>query len=96
MAKNDIETLAHAFADEMRAELGDRWLRFLAQQATDDPPFHTCSSHDFCDANMIMARAYERVYSEPVDVGDDLAVSRWNAAWNIAAGARFFGHKETP
>jgi hypothetical protein len=79
--------LARIFAEELQRELGDRWSEFLAKQAHDWD--NTCSSHDFCDANMTMSRAYEIVYGESVDIDDDLTVKRWNEAWDIAAKARF-------
>lgn len=49
-----------------------------------------CHSHDFCDANMAMAEAFE-AYGLPTP-SDDLpgsSFSLWNAAWDIARLAEF-------
>ena len=84
---NTVHLLARVFAEELCVELGDRWPEFIAKQASDREPI--CSSGDYCDSNMTMARAYERVYGEPINVEDDREVDLWNQAWAIAAEAGF-------
>lgn len=47
-----------------------------------------CASHDFCDANMAMAEAFERLGLPVADGLTDYSV--WNAAWNMAKAAGFW------
>lgn len=43
-----------------------------------------CASHDFCDANMPMADAFESIMGRPVDPANDDDAALWSAAWNVA------------
>jgi hypothetical protein len=42
-----------------------------------------CHSHDFCDANMVMAAAFTANGIEP-DVDDEAVCTLWRQAWDIA------------
>lgn len=49
----------------------------------------TCASHDFLDANMAMAEAFEEVCGRGVQIYDGDALQEqdtalWNLAWDIA------------
>ncbi len=48
-----------------------------------------CATHNFFDANMLMADAFERVMGREIELGEETESSRddhalWNAAWNQA------------
>jgi hypothetical protein len=49
-----------------------------------------CATHDFCDANMAMAEAFERAFNRPFlpeawnKEPTDADVTLWNAAWDRA------------
>lgn len=92
--------LGEAFAEELKRELpAEQWLEVRRRNAAD--PEHatgsTCHSHDFCDANATMMRAFEALHGRepffPVDaeagdcteaqVGADLAAM--TGAWAYAA-----------
>lgn len=49
-----------------------------------DRPDEPCASHDFCDADAIMAASFERVVGRPArrDVPADAAI--WRRAWQLA------------
>lgn len=43
-----------------------------------------CASHDFCDANMPMADAFERHMGHTPEADSERDASIWNDAWQIA------------
>lgn len=48
----------------------------------------SCATHDFLDANVPMAAAFESVMGRPFDADEDADVSLWNMAWEIARAER--------
>ena len=89
----DIIVLARAFAAELLAEIGADKLRAAAAEnrRRNDA---TCASHDYCDANMPMAAAFEKVTGRPLLPDDEPMtapdLARVNAAWSFAKAAGFF------
>lgn len=51
-----------------------------------------CHSHDYLDANVIMAEAYGLAVGKPLDLNDDADLYLVNAAWTRAK--RFIAGKE--
>src|SRR5262245_47208839 len=43
-----------------------------------------CASHEFCDANMVMAEAFEEQGFATSDDDDTFATARWNRVWDLA------------
>jgi hypothetical protein len=43
-----------------------------------------CATHDFCDANIIMAAAFKDVFGREVDTDCDADMEFWNHAWREA------------
>lgn len=50
---------------------------------------HVCATHDFCDANMVMAEAFKNVFGREVDINDDADTDLWNTAWDLAKAKGF-------
>lgn len=48
-----------------------------------------CATHDFCDANELMAEAFKTVVGTEIDLQNDVHLDLWNNAWNIAKQAEF-------
>ncbi|CAN7780276.1 hypothetical protein LJR296_007953 [Cupriavidus necator] len=48
----------------------------------------SCASHDFCDANELMAEAFTEAGID-FDADSDEHLKLWNAAWDIAARTEF-------
>lgn len=48
-----------------------------------------CATHDFCDANMAMAEAFENLAGFEPDTADDDVSRIWSTAWNLALAAGF-------
>jgi len=93
--------VAVAFARELRKELTTVDFReVIRRNKTPEYASLCCASHDFCDANMVMHAAFERlglktyVDMEPNDDGTETpeqlaAMDLWNAAWDIAKVSNF-------
>lgn len=81
------DRLANAFSAHVRSVLADDLPEILKRNAT--YPAGTCATHDFCDANEIMAAAWKEVMGTEVDVGDDEQSAVWSAAWNLAVERAF-------
>lgn len=48
-----------------------------------------CASHDYCDANMPMAEAFEDVLGYEPDGGDEGDCALWNDAWDLSKRVGF-------
>ncbi len=81
---NDLERrLAQTFHGIVRRELPEHLERI---DRLNSEPSYTgmCATHDFCDTNMLMAEAFERVVGRESDVSAHVDVALWNKAWNVA------------
>ena len=43
-----------------------------------------CPSHDLCDANEVMDKAFTAVVGREMDCESDKDIALWGAAWNLA------------
>ena len=50
---------------------------------------HTCATHDFCDANMLMEEAWVSVVGELIDVNDEAQSVLWDKAWALSKANGF-------
>jgi hypothetical protein len=67
------------------AEMGPVTMQMIAKRNAEETSRLICHSHDFCDANMVMAHAYTVVTGRASFMEDDEAeIDLWNAAWEIA------------
>lgn len=84
----DARTLANAFADRLFDAIGaDNFAAMKARNAS--LPAGICASHDFCDANEVMAEAFLAVMGRDSLPDDDSGMTDadcalWNEAWAIA------------
>jgi hypothetical protein len=62
----------------------EEWAEMRRRNATPDYCAGICASHDFCDANMPMAEAFEGLMGREIDTQSDADVALWNEAWSIA------------
>lgn len=81
--------LAHEFSRVLREWLTDDEMEQVIERnaEVDDP--RVCASHDFCDANMAMYEAFERVMGHPIDTRKKADVAMWDKAWNMAKASDF-------
>ena len=81
------ERIAAAFALGLSVELGaDIMAQIRRANAALDP--YACASHDYCDANVVMAEAFAEVMGRDFlpDEGapSDADCTLWNQAWHFA------------
>ena len=81
--------LAHEFSRILRDWLTEDEIEQVIERnaEVDDPA--VCASHDFCDANMAMYEAFERVMGHPIDTRKKADVAMWDKAWNMAKASDF-------
>lgn len=79
-----VADLAKQFVTALRSKVGDDvYLQIVAlNKAETDPGI--CHSHDFVDANMVMAMAFTAVTGTEVDVRSSSQSLLWNRSWTQA------------
>jgi hypothetical protein len=89
----DVDAVAHLFARGMLNFLGRERLAEADRMNADDPDyrFPVCASHNFCDANLFMAGAFEEHLgvARGALTTDAVALADWDAAWAIARALGF-------
>lgn len=92
----DAPTVAKAFCKLLRAELTTEQMTQVVQRNIEESSDAICHSHDFCDANVVMADACEELGIEilfPADEPDEelmqIQCNLWNEAWSLAKRADF-------
>jgi len=77
------EQLAATFIQTLRAHLGAERFAEVCRRNAAEPDPRVCHSHDFCDANIVMAEALDAL-APNTNTDDDAAVALWNDAWSRA------------
>ncbi len=89
---NSVEMqLAKEFHRIVRRDLSDHLDSI--DDANSDYGRSACATHDYCDANMLMAEAFEGVRGYEFTMSDDDA-ALWGKAWDVAKAVGF--SKEWP
>lgn len=87
-ASNNNDHLRDRIAHEFTRILKDwlpvaDWLQVVSRNA-EEQDSNICHSHDFCDANMAMAEAFEKVVGRECVANDDADIALMGAAWDEA------------
>lgn len=91
----DAAAVSREFVSVLREWLTDaEWAEMIARNKT--PAYHgeICASHDFCDANMAMQAAFEKVMGREFAANteaEDIDFPLWNAAWKMARHSALVG-----
>ena len=75
--------LAHNFANLIRRLTTQEEFDTIRKRNKTIPP-GCCATHDFMDANMVMADAFSALAGREMDLESDADTAMWNAAWEIA------------
>lgn len=86
---SNIAALASKFCERMREALSAEEFATMVSRNKAEPHKDICHSHDFVDANEMMADAFRLTEGREVDLQSDDDTSLWNAAWNRAKAAGF-------
>lgn len=85
MSSANITALASAFSVIVRRDLADNLDEITKRNWSEKySKSGACATHDFCDANMLMAEAFESVMGRKLDGNSDDDMALWNTAWSIA------------
>ncbi len=79
--KYSVEALALAFFYALDAELSNAELREVCERNANEQNPNVCHTHDFCDANEVMATAWNDCGFPALDQSDE-QLALWNAAWD--------------
>lgn len=82
------KTVAAAFSSILRETLTKDEMQEVIERNRSLINTTSCASHDFCDANELMAEAFTEVGIE-FDIDNDEQRMLWGAAWDIATRAEF-------
>jgi hypothetical protein len=84
-----VDRIAATFTAKLVDELGDTRMETVVQRNLTEESPNVCHSHDFCDANVVMADAFSEETGHDVDFEDGGHIDLWNEAWELARGRRF-------
>jgi len=83
-----VNAIAERFAIELQAELSEKqFAEIKRRNATEQYSHGSCASHDFCDANVVMENAWNRIAHSDlgkVDPESETHQRIWNLAWDTA------------
>lgn len=97
--------LAISFAKVLRESLGEDCVADVVAKNAQPGRCDDCATHDYCDANEAMARAFEVTFGRPPltsadveDAGESESVleadtNLWNSAWDLAKRGEFLEQK---
>lgn len=91
----DCTPLAREFSARVRDELANELPEILARNRAlrAEGGRSSCATHDFCDANMLMADAFLAVTGREPDCESDADAALWSDAWDLAARYEFNGKR---
>ncbi len=85
----NADDLAAAFSVGLEEELtADQFDEVLSRNASESDP-NICHSHDFCDANEVMAEAFSALDGGELNPTDEKQAALVNEAWSIAKRSGF-------
>lgn len=84
-----VVRISQAFARDLRACLPAATMDLIVASNSTEPDRNVCHSHDYLDANMVMAGAWEEVMGREPNVDSDEDCELWNLAWDRAKDGGF-------
>ena len=82
------QLLADEFSQRVRDHLSpEQMQQVLTRNLSGNPS--VCATHDFVDANELMAQAFVQVMGREPEASSSLDAELWNCAWSIAKNANF-------
>ena len=86
---NTTETLAREFSRLIRLAITRPGAMHYVQENA-DPNDAVCPTGDYCDSNMVMWEAFQKVEGREMDMENDADRDLWNEAWTMAKANRFY------
>jgi NTP pyrophosphatase (non-canonical NTP hydrolase) len=83
--------LAIIYSREIRDELGDCLYDVINQNNEYQEQGIECdAAHDYCDANMVMNHAFEKLFKREINVGNEEDLKLVNDAWKLSLEHEYF------
>lgn len=86
--RDAAHALGALFTQKLRAEVGAVAMEQIVKRNITNPSGF-CASHDFCDANVVMAEAFTDLFHCEFDLQADDHVAICNVAWDLAKAGGF-------
>ena len=83
------ENLAEKFCQELHEILTAEEVQEIVERNAENHDSMSCASHDFCDANVVMATAFQNLTGREILFDSDADILLWNDAWTIARNSNF-------
>lgn len=91
--ESDVQMIATAFTKGLRKYLTAQQFKEMQRRNAAEMETNCCHSHDFCDANVLMAEAVKKVTGRDIStakwLNDDGMLALWGAAWDCAIAQNF-------
>ena len=84
-----IQLIAADFSRRIRDYLTPEQMSAVISRNNSETNPNICHSHDHCDANAMMAAAFEQVSGQPLDLQSDSDDFISWAAWGTAKSSKF-------
>ena len=84
-----VRDIANAFSRKLYVQLGATAMGIIIDRNADERDPAVCHSHDFADANVVMAEAFSEVMRYDADMRDTDDTDLWDAAWKLAKRSKF-------
>jgi hypothetical protein len=89
--QEQTEELARAFSRSLLREINwENLYTVIHRNKTEDYQHGCCATHDFCDPNILMLEAFEKLHNIDFDVQDSTHSDCFNAAWVLARANDFY------
>lgn len=83
-----IRRLSETFSRIVRDELAEDLTEIVRRNRLTEYE-HSCATHDYCDANMLMHDAFVEVQGHDLDASSAMDTHLWNDAWLRSAQREF-------
>jgi hypothetical protein len=87
---NEVALLSKEFSQILKTELSAEEMTEVVRINSLPAYSDACASHDFCDANMVMNEAFEKVMQREFDFDSDCDTDLFNGAWSLAKTNNFY------
>lgn len=84
-----IREIADTFINKMQVSITAEEMAQVRTLNSMEKMPGVCHTHDFCDANMVMADAFEQITKHMVDADSTTDCALWNGAWDLAKRKQF-------
>lgn len=87
----NMNAIAREFSKLLRAALTETEMKKVVARNRSKGYIdeNLCASHDFCDANMVMDEAFQKVMERPTRPTAKADADLWNGAWTLAKSHDF-------